>query len=258
MIDIKTPEELEIMAEGGSKLGKILDQLLFQAQAGVKLLDLDTLAEKLIIEAGGKPSFKTVPGYKWSTCLCVNDMVVHGIPTSYLLKDGDVLTIDVGMLYGGFHTDAAWAKLINKQQATSGKRQEEKEKFLKVGEEALQKAIAKAQAGNHIGHISEVIQTIVEGAGYSVVRSLVGHGVGRSLHEEPQVPGFLRGKIENTPILAEGMTIAIEVIYAMGGSEVVYINDDGWTIGTKDGSLAAVFETSIAIQSGGPLMLTKG
>lgn len=250
MITPKTPEEIAIMAEGGAKLGAILQKLLDKAQPGVMLMDIEMLADQLIRQEGGEASFKTVKGYKWATCLCVNDVVVHGIPTEYVLKDGDFLTIDVGMLYKGFHTDTAWTKCIGSQN-------EETRKFFETGEDALWKAIAQARVGNRIGHISQTIQKIVEGAGYGIVKTLVGHGVGRELHEAPQIPGFLKGPIEATPEIVKDMTIAVEVIYAMGSGAVLYSNDDGWSIGMRDGSLASVFEHSLAITAHDPLVLTK-
>lgn len=250
MIISKTPDQIAVMREGGAKLGAILQKLLDKVQPGVSLMDIETLADGLIRQAGGEASFKTVKDYKWATCLCVNDVVVHGIPTEYVLKDGDLFTIDVGMLYKGFHTDTAWTKSIGSQN-------EEIRKFLKTGEDALWQAIAQAKEGNRVGHISQTIQRIIEGAGYGIVRTLVGHGVGRELHEAPQIPGFLKVPIEATPELVKDMTIAVEVIYAMGSGAVVYPNDDGWSIGTKDGSLSAVFEHSLAITDNDPFVLTK-
>jgi len=247
MIAIRTPEELVLMREGGKKLGVILQDLLEFSKTGVTLLDIDAHADKRIGESGGTASFKTVRGYKWATCLCVNDVVVHGIPTNYKLKDGDIFTIDVGMLYKGFHTDTAWTKIIG------GGTNE----FLRVGEEALWKAIEQAILGNHIGHISKALEDTIVGAGFNIVKSLVGHGVGKALHEEPQIPGFLRGKIEDTPALQEGMTIAIEAIYAMGSGEVNYDHPDGWTVATRDHSRAAVFEHTLAIGAARPVVLTK-
>lgn len=261
---VKTKEEIAIMQEGGQKLGGILQKLLDKALPGVSLMDIETLAEGLIRQAGGEASFKTVKGYKWATCLCVNDVVVHGIPTEYKLKDGDLLTIDVGLLYRGFHTDTAWSKIVHREEQeakhTSGVKEvhtPDVEKFLKVGQDALWKAIAQARVGNRVGHISQTIQKIVEGAGYGIVKTLVGHGVGRELHEAPQVPGFLKTSVESTPELLAGQTIAIEVIYAMGSGAVVYPNDDGWSIGTRDGSLSAVFEHTLAITGNDPFILTN-
>jgi methionyl aminopeptidase len=179
----------------------------------------------------------------------LNEVVVHGIPTQYVLKDGDILTIDIGLIYKGFHTDTAGTKIIG-----SSKKNEE---FLNTGKLALQRAIKEAKIGNRIGNISNVVQETIEGAGYSVVKSLVGHGIGRELHEEPQIPNFLSSTIERTLPLKEGMTIAIEPIYAMGRGEIVYENTDGWTLATRDRSLTSVFEDTLAITEDGPVVLTK-
>lgn len=241
-------DKLDVMREGGEKLGRILQKLLAMAQPGVSLLDIEFLADQLIKQAGGVASFQTVKGYQWATCLCVNDVVVHGIPTTYQLQEGDLLTIDVGLLYKGFHTDTAWTKEIKSQKHKM---------FLKVGEEALWKAIGQARAGNRVGHISQAIQMVIEGAGHGIVKSLVGHGVGRELHEAPQIPGFVKGSVEATQQLKNGMTLAIEVIYAMGDGRIVYPNDDGWSIASRDGSLTAVFEHTIAVTEGEPTVLTE-
>ncbi|MDO8451546.1 MAG: type I methionyl aminopeptidase [bacterium] len=254
MIDIKTPREIEFMRTGGKALGRTLTELLAIASVGVSLNDIEARAKKRIQEAGGTPSFQTVRGYKWATCLCVNEVVVHGIPTEYKLKDGDLLTIDVGLLYQGFHTDTAWTKEVKSEKS---KVKSQKEVFLQAGQEALRRGIVQARAGNRVGHISQAIQMCIEGAGYNVVRTLVGHGVGKELHEDPQIPGFLRGTIDETEKLIEGMTIAVEVIYAMGKSAVIYDNDDGWSIATKDRSLSAVFEHTVEVGPNGPSILTS-
>ncbi len=253
MMTTKNPAEIQSMQEGGKKLGSILDVLLSDAQTGVQLIELEERARDLIKNAGGTPSFMTVEDYKWATCLCVNNIVVHGIPSSYALRSGDVLTIDIGMVYEGLHTDTAWTKIITDKQKPNDVKVSE---FLKTGEIALKDAISEAKIGNRVGHISQMIGTRIEGSGYGIVRSLVGHGVGKALHEEPQIPGFLRGPIENTRELLPGLTIAIEVIYAMGKGAVVYTNDDGWSIGTKDNSISAVFEHTIVITKNGPVILT--
>lgn len=254
---VKTSDEVLIMREGGQKLGAILDALLSLATVGISLLEIEKEAEKRIKESGGLPSFKTVKNYQWCTCLCVNDVVVHGIPTNYVLKEGDVLTIDVGLLYKGLHTDTAWTKIISSNNSnTQVSDFLEKEQFLQAGKDALQNAIQQAKVGNRIGHISTTIQSTIERAGFSIVRSLVGHGVGKQLHEAPQVPNYLRGFIEDTPVLVENMTIAIEPIYAFKKGDIVYSNDDGWTLATKDESLASVFEHTIVITKNGPDVLT--
>ncbi|KKU88297.1 type I methionyl aminopeptidase [Candidatus Gottesmanbacteria bacterium RIFCSPLOWO2_01_FULL_48_11] len=258
-MNIKTKEEIAIMKEGGSRLASILQELLDLSQPGVTLLSIDTRADELIAAAGGFPSFKTVKGYSHATCLCLNDEVVHGVPNERVLKEGDLLTIDIGLVYQGLHTDTAWTKIMqsaeNKEQSEV---QKDKEQFLKIGEEALWKGIREARVGNRIGNISKVIQETIEGAGYSIVKTLVGHGVGRELHEAPQVPNFLKGDIGSTSELEEGMTIAIEPIYAVGGGDIVYSNTDGWTLATKDRSLSAECEHTIAITAGEPLVLTGG
>ena len=180
---------------------------------------------------------------------------MHGIPTNYKLKEGDVVGIDCGVYYKGFHTDMAQTVRIKDKGLRI--KEDEIDEFLKIGEKAMWEGIKAAKAGQRVGDISKAIQGIVEGQGYSVVKSLVGHGVGRELHEDPEVPGFLDGSILETALLEEGMTIAIEVIYNMGKSDVIYSGGDGWTIKSKDGSLSGLFERSIAINNGESLILTK-
>ncbi|MBI5614169.1 type I methionyl aminopeptidase [Candidatus Gottesmanbacteria bacterium] len=255
MIDRKTPEEIGAMREGGRKLGKILKTLLDASLPGTNLLTLEETAMKEIFSSGGTPSFTTVADYKWATCLCVNEVIVHAIPKSYVLKDGDVLTIDIGMIYGGFHTDTAWTKVIKNSESRI-KNLGEIELFLKSGEKAMWDGIAVSRIGNRVGDLSRVIDEEMKRSGYQVTKTLVGHGVGRTLHEEPQIPGYVRGELKNTPKLIGGETLAVEVIYAMGSGVVVYDNDDGWTLSTKDGSLSAVFEHTIAVTSAGPEVLT--
>lgn len=245
-------QKIEAMQEGGRVLGAVLAELLETTQPGTTLLDIETLAQKRIKEAGMKPSFSTVADYKWATCLCVNDVIVHGIPTGYALVEGDLLTIDIGLINKEYHTDTAWSKVVKGPSyiippTTSV--------FLETGKRALKEAIAQARPGNHVGHISQTLQRIVEGAGYGIVKPLVGHGIGKTLHEEPQIPGFLRGAVEKTPKLQSGMTIAIEVIYAMG-NPTVYYHEDGWSIATRDHSLSAVFEQTVAVTDAEPLIIT--
>lgn len=254
MIQKKTKEEISIMREGGAKLGTILDALLAMASPGISLADIEREADRRIAGSGGTPSFKTVKGYKWATCLCVNEVVVHGIPTAYVLKDGDVLTIDIGLLYGRFHTDTAWTKIVGNDSSPQASK---KEQFLSTGRQALEDAISLARIGNYVGDLSAAIQKQIEGQKYSIVKSLVGHGVGRELHEDPQIPNFLRGNSRNSYRFSGGETIAIEPIYAMGQGLIVYENSDGWTLATRDRSLTAVFEHSIAITEEGPIVLTK-
>lgn len=258
MIDIKTPEEIKIMREGGKILSSVLSELLKNIKPGISELDIDRLAEKLIIKNGAEPGFKKVKGYLHSICVSTNDVVVHGVPTHYKFKAGDVAGIDCGVFYKGFHTDAAETlrvSAINKQQLTNNNK-DDIDRFLEIGKKALNEAIKVAKVGNRVGHISKTIQDLIEGQGYSIVRSLVGHGVGRTLHEEPEVPGFLEVDIKETPALKTGTTIAIEVIYNTGKSNVKYLNEDGWTISTSDKSISGLFEKTIAITKEGPLILT--
>lgn len=250
MIDYKTKEEIKIMQHGGHILAEVLYKVMDAIKPGVSELEIDQLAEKLIRERGGEPGFQRVPGYKHTICVSTNDVVVHGIPGGYKFKEGDLVGIDCGVFYKGFHTDMSESKIIS-----GGTPNPEAEKFLKIGKQALNEAIKVAVIGNRIGDISKTIQDIVEGNGYSIVRSLIGHGVGRELHEEPEVPGYLARPIAKTPILKEGMTIAVEVIYNMGSREVM-LDSDGWTIRTEDGRLAGLYERTIAISKNGPLMLT--
>lgn len=245
-------QKIAAMREGGKVLGAVLGELLRFAQPGTTLLAIEALAQKMIKDAGMRPSFSTVADYKWATCLCVNDVIVHGIPTEYALREGDLLTIDIGLINRGYHTDTAWSKVIAGPGFVSD---DGMQKFLDVGKHALKEAIAQAKDGNRVGHISATIQRIIEGSGYGIVKPLVGHGIGKTLHEEPQIPGFVRGAVEKTPQLYSGMTVAIEVIYTMG-KPAVYYHEDGWSIATRDHSLAAVFEQTVAISGEEPLIMT--
>ncbi len=261
MIPIKTPEQIKIMSHGGRILSEVLFEVLEHAVPGVTEIEFDLMAEKLIRERGGEPGFMRVRGYRHATCISTNDIVVHGIPGDYALKEGDVIGIDCGVYYKGFHTDMSESIRIKngKPKFFTGNETADDgiDKFLSIGKKALNEAIKVAVAGNRVGQISKTIQDIVEhNAGYGVVRSLIGHGVGRELHEEPEVPGFFVGDIKHTPLLKEGMTIAVEIIYNMGTPQVA-VDKDGWTIRTKDGKLAGLFERSIAVTQGSPLILTK-
>ena len=242
-LTLKTEKEIAVMAEGGRRLAEIRDKIMRAAKPGVTAIELDRLTDKLIAKAGGKASFKMVPGYRWATCININDAVVHGIPDGYKIKSGDKVGIDVGMYYKGFHTDTS---------VTVGG----PEKFLTVGRLGLKRAIAQAQMGKRVADISAAMQKTVEEAGYNAVRALTGHGIGRELHEEPAIPCFTLGKYEYSPKLTEGMVIAIEIMYNAGTSEVVYKNDDGWTIVTADGKISGLFEETVAITSHGPIVLT--
>ena len=250
MIYIKSKKEISDMKKGGRILAYALEKVIEAIKPGVSGNELEKIASLQIEKEGGFPSFKNVNGYHHALCLSVNDAVVHGIPGDYSLKEGDVIGIDCGVFYKGLNTDMSETVRVGEFK------DDEINKFLKVGKKALLEAIVEAKEGNRIGHISKKIQEIIEESGYSVVRTLVGHGVGRDLHEEPEIPGFLDKKVENTPLLKEGMTLAIEVIYNMGKSDVNR-GPDGWTIKTKDGKISGLFERTIAVTKDGPLILTQ-
>lgn len=242
--------ELSLMEKSGRIAAAALKKTMDSIEVGVSGLDLDKIAQDQIYKLGGDLSYKTVPGYNFATCVTVNEAVVHGIPTDRKFERGDIVSVDLAVEYRGWHTDCAWTVLVGeslsraKSREGKGKGEREKEKFLKVGEEALWAGIAQAIDGNRVGDISEAIQVSVEQAGYSVVRSLVGHGIGRRLHEEPEIPGY--GKKGTGDYLKSGMALAIEVIYTMGGFEVV-LGQDGWTYCTKDKSLAGLFEMTVIV-----------
>jgi len=251
MIPIKSAEELKIMKEGGKITAQVLRKVLDSVRPGKTLEGLDKYAEGLILKFGGKPSFKMVDDYNFSTCINVNEGVVHGIPSKRVIKLGYIVSVDIGVYYRGFHTDAARTILVGE----GGEKEFGLEEFLKTGRKALDKAIEQCGVGKSVGDLSRAIQETVEGEGYSVVRQLVGHGVGRSLHEPPEIPGFVTGG--RAVILKEGMTLAIEVIYNQGDWPVVTDKRDGWTIDSKDGSISALFEDTVAISRMGPIVLTN-
>ena len=234
------------MKISGQIAAQALKKVLENVKVGAKCIDLDTVAEKEIKSRGGESSFKTVDDYKWTICTTINNQVVHGIPNQRQLENGDILGIDIGAIYKGYHSDMAISVPV-------GTVTEDIKKFLEVGKRTLKEAITKVKVGNRIGDISAAIQEMIEGAGYGVVKNLTGHGVGKSLHEEPMVPGF--GKKGVGPSILEGMVLAIEVIYAKKSGDV-YVEDDGWTISTQDGSLGGLFEQTIAVMKDGPVVLT--
>lgn len=239
--------ELKLLRKSGKIASAALKKALEEIKVGVSELDVNKAAEEEIYKLGGDLSYKTVPGYKYATCITPNEQVVHGIPTARKFQEGDIVSVDLAVAYKGWHTDCAWSVLV-------GGPDKEKDRFLKVGEQALWDGIAQAVDGNRVGDISDAIQTKVERAGYSVVRSLVGHGIGRKLHEEPEIPGF--GAKDTGAMLQRGMTIAIEVIYAMGAHEVV-LQADGWTFSTVDQSLAGLFEMTVVVGQEKAEVLTK-
>ncbi len=235
MVRLKTEAELELMRKSGFISAKVLKKAIEMVKPGINLLDIEKVAMYEIVSLGGKPSFTTVLGYKWSTCLTVNEELVHGIPKDRVLNAGDLLSIDVGAVFKGWHTDTAWSVIVGGKPT----------KFLQIGEEALWKGIKQAIQGNTIGDISATIQETIEGAGYDVSRTLIGHGVGQDVHEPPDVPGF--GQRGRGLILQSNMTLAIEAIYAEG-SAAVYLDKDGWTYITNDHSLGGLFEMTVVVK----------
>lgn len=228
--------ELNLMRKSGAISARALKRALDSIAVGVTELELDNIAKEEIYKLGGDLSYKSVPNYKYATCITVNDEVVHGIPTERKIQDGDIVSIDLAVEFKGWHTDCAWSILVGPDL--------EKKRFLKIGEKALQEGIDQAVAGNRIGDISYTIQDTVEKGGYQVVRSLVGHGIGRSLHEEPEIPCF--GERGAGPILLSGATLAIEVIFAKGSSQL-NLQKDGWTFKTADGGWGGLFEMTVIV-----------
>lgn len=250
---VRNAYELKLMRQSGQITAKALKKALEEVKPGANLLEIEKAAADEIVKLGAKLSFPTVGDYNWATCLTINEELVHGIPRDYVLKEGDLLSIDIGALYKGWHTDAAWSVLVGESEKSEKSERSEKTRFLAVGEEALWKAIKQAKAGNRIGDISSQIQETVEAAGYDVSRTLVGHGVGKQLHEDPIVPGI--GKSGTGVSLKKDMTIAIEVIYAAGKADVE-LAPDGWTYVMKDKSLGGLFEMSVIVGTNGPEVLT--
>ena len=246
MIIRKSPREIEQMAKAGAVVARTHELMREHVRPGVATEELDRIAEEFIRSEGGVPTFKGYRGYPAALCISRNDMVVHGIPGRDALAEGDVVAIDVGVTLGGFVADSAWSYAV-------GEISEEAQRLLEVCEASLYAGIEQARIGNRIGDIGAAVQHVTEDAGYSVVRSLVGHGVGRDMHEEPQIPNF--GSPGRGPLLAEGMTLAIEPMITAGGAEVVLL-DDRWSIVTEDGSLSAHFEHTVAVTEEGPRILT--
>lgn len=237
------------MLKGGQKLAKVKKELKKNIKEGVRASEIEDLANELIKSAGGKPSFKTVKDYEWATCVNVNEGVVHGIPgEDVVFKKGDLVSVDVGMYYDGFHTDTSFTVLLGNDPA--------KDKFLSIGRLALRKGIAKARPGLQIYDISRAIEAVLKKSGLSPVRALVGHGIGRKLHEEPQIPCFTNGGRKDSPYIPENAALAIEVMYSKGTGEVK-LASDGWTIETSDGTISALFEETVLVTKNGPLVLTN-
>lgn len=246
MVILRTPAEIEQMRRAGSLVGQVLEKLREHVAPGVSTRELDAIAENMIRSRGGVPSFKGYRGYPASICASVNNEIIHGIPGDRMLVDGDIVSIDCGAMLGGYHGDAAMTFPVGPVSA-------EAEKLMTVTREALNAGIAMARPKMRLGDVGNAIQRYVEANGFSVVRDFVGHGIGRHMHEDPQIPNF--GPAGMGMRLRTGMVLAIEPMVNAGVHEVV-VMDDGWTACTRDGSLSAHFEHTVAITDDGPEVLT--
>lgn len=247
MIVRKSAAEVAKIDAAGSVVAECLDMLAAEMRPGVTTAELDRLAEGLIRRRGGVPTFLGYRGFPASICVSPNDMVVHGIPGTYRIAPGDVVSIDVGVTLDGYVADSALTVPVGSVDA-------EAQRLLDVTAESLEAALAECHEGRRLGDVSHAVQEVVEAAGFSVVRSLVGHGVGREMHEDPQIPNY--GDPDKGPRLEEGMVFAIEPMVNAGGHEV-YVADDGWSISTRDGSLSAHFEHTVAVGRTAPRVLTR-
>ncbi|OGM13893.1 type I methionyl aminopeptidase [Candidatus Woesebacteria bacterium RIFCSPLOWO2_01_FULL_39_23] len=244
----KSEKEIAIMIEGGRKLAEVKKRLAESVEIGGNAKNIEDVATDLIEKNGGKPSFRMVPNYSWATCVNINEGVVHGIPRPEIVfKKGDVVSVDVGLFYKGFHTDTSFTVGLGVSA--------EMEKFLETGKKALSMAISATKAGGRIYDISQAIETTLVSQGYHAVSALIGHGVGRELHEEPQIPGFTQGERGDSPIIPIGATLAIEVIYTMGSPNIM-VGRDGWTIYMRDGKISALYEDTVAVTKEGTILLT--
>lgn len=247
MVIIRSLDEIERIRESNTIVAEVLEAIRAEVKPGVTTRELDEYAEEMVRRKGAKPAFKGYRGYPYSLCISVNDEVVHGMPSDRRLRDGDIVSLDFGVYYQGFYGDAAITVPVGVASA-------EAERLIRVTEEALYRGIEEARAGNRLGDISSAVQHHVEGAGFSVVRDFVGHGIGRELHEDPQIPNF--GICGRGVLLKEGMVLAIEPM-VNAGTYKVKVLDDGWTVMTEDGSLSAHFEHSVAITASGPDILSR-
>ncbi len=246
MIIKKSPAELDKMAAAGEILVRTMDLLAGKVRPGITTGELDKAAERFIRSQGATPAFKGYRGFPGSICASPNHMVVHGIPGAFKLKRGDIISIDIGVVYDGWVADAARTFPVGEISPVAAK-------LLEVTEESLYRAAEQCVAGKRLGDVSHAVEAHVEGNGFSVVRSLVGHGIGRDMHEEPQIPNY--GPAGKGPLLEEGMVLAIEPM-TTAGRHGVRMGDDGWSIYSQDGSLAAHFEFTIAVTPEGPRILT--
>lgn len=246
MISIKTPEEIKIMAEGGKILAEIIKELERQVKPGIATRELNRVAETLILKSGGKPSFKNYKGFPAALCVSINEEIVHGIPSSRILKEGDIISLDLGICHKGYHTDMAITLPV-------GKVSPEVQRLIRATKKTLKRGIKKIRPGNTFGDIGNTIQRYVEGQGFNVVRDLCGHGIGKKIHEEPQVLNY--GKRKTGPEIKEGMVFCLEPMVTAGEWHLKK-SKDGYGFETKDGSLSAHFEHTLAVTKKGTEVLT--
>lgn len=248
MIKIKTQEEIKIIAESGKILATVLKRVEKMVKPGITTLELDRAAEALVLSYRAKPGFKEYEGFPFSLCASVNENIVHGLPSSYILKEGDIVGLDLGVLHKGYNSDMAITVPV-------GKISFEAKRLLNVTKKSLRLGIKKAKIGNTIGDVGNTIQRFIEDQGFGVVRDLCGHGIGKELHEDPKIPNY--GKRGDGEKLVEGMVICIEPMVTMGDYNLKK-SADGYGYASRDNSLSAHFEHTIAITKSGPQILTKG
>ncbi len=248
MITIKTEDDIKFIRQACKVAAEVLEEAADKARPGISTGELDAFIENEIIKRGAKPAFKGYRGYRHASCLSVNEEIVHGIPSARVIKEGDIMGIDVGAVVGGFYGDNARTVMIGKVSRSA-------EKLVRAAEECLDVAVKRAKSGARVGDISSAIEQFARSRGYSVVKDLFGHGVGKALHEDPLIPNF--GRPGSGPKLESGMVFAIEPMLNIGGSDIVTL-DDGWTVVTKDRQLSAHFEHTVLITGSGAEVLTRG
>ena len=246
MIYLKSSEDLQMLKRSGEILAAVMRQVQAVLRPGITTLDIDSLSEELILKINGRPAFKGYKGFPATACVSVNEEIVHGIPGPRVILEGDIVSIDLGINYEGFFSDMAVTLPVGKVDPS-------KLKLIEVTKQSLAIGIKQARVGNYLTDISHSIQSFVEERGFSVVRQFVGHGIGRALHEDPEIPNF--GKPGLGPLLEKGMVLAIEPMINMGGWEC-YVTENGWTAVTKDGEPSAHFEHTVAVTDKGPVILT--
>ncbi|MEL7668431.1 MAG: type I methionyl aminopeptidase [Actinomycetota bacterium] len=246
MIIAKSAAEIEVMREAGRITARALDAVSSAVRPGVTTADLDAIAEDVIVKAGARPAFKGYHGFPATLCTSVNDQVVHGIPGGRVLKEGEIVSVDCGAIVDGYYGDSARTFPVGQVSA-------EANRLMDVTKRSLEAGIARCRPGMRLYDVSAAVQEVAEAAGFSVVREYVGHGIGRSMHEDPQVPNY--GKAGTGPTLRTGMVLAIEPMINAGAADVRSL-DDGWTVVTLDGAMSAHFEHTVAVTEDGPLVLT--